>query len=184
MDATVIDTLRFADRLKEAGFDAPHAEGMARALGDELADRMLTHADLDELNISIGGRFESIDGKFVAINARFEAIDRKFVAMDARFDAMDARFEAMDARFEAIDEKIDNLDSKFEAKLDAMDTKIESVHREGSGKFNVLVGVMAIGFTVLAGLVLHDASPGPSQDVPTISHEASQRHQESPATGG
>ena len=177
MDATVIDTLRFADRLKEAGFDPPHAEGMARALGDELADRMLTHADLDELNISIGGRFESIDGKFVAINARFEAIDRKFVAMDVRF-------EAMDARFEAIDEKIDNLDSKFEAKLDAMDTKIESVHREVSGKFNVLVGVMAIGFTVLAGLVLHDASPGPSQDVSTISHEASQRHQESPAIVG
>ena len=111
MNATVIDTLRFADRLKEAGFEAPHAEGMARALGDELAERMLTKSDLDE-----------------ALRPIY-----------ARLDAMDARFDAMDARF------------------DAMDAKIDSVHRELSGKFNMLVGVMALGFTLLVGLSGYNA---------------------------
>ena len=120
MNATVIDTLRFADRLKAAGFEAPHAEGLARALGDELAERLVTKGDLDEALRPIYAKFDAIDGKFVGIDARFEGID-------ARFDAMDARF-------------------------DAMDGKIDSVHRELSGKFNILVGVMALGFTLLTGL--------------------------------
>ena len=92
MSATVIDTLRFADRLKGAGFDATHAEGMARALGDELSEQMLTKRDL-------------VDA-IQPINVR----------------------------------------------LDAMDAKIDSVYRELSGKFNILVGVMALGFTLLVGL--------------------------------
>ena len=148
MNATVIDTLRFADRLKAAGFEAPHAEGMARALGDELAERMLTKSDLDEALRPIYARFDAIDarfvgieGKFVGIEGKFEAIDAKFVAIDARFDAIDARFDAIDAKFVAIDDR-----------FDAMDTKIESVHRELSGKFNILIGVMALGFTLLVGL--------------------------------
>ncbi len=127
MNATVIDTLRFADRLKAAGFETPHAEGMARALGDELAERMLTKNDLDEALRPIYAKFDGIDSKFVGIDA-------KFVAIDARFDAIDAKFVAIDARF------------------DAMDAKIDSVYRELSGKFNILVGVMALGFTLLVGL--------------------------------
>ena len=131
MNATVIDTLRFADRLKEAGFEAPHAEGMARALGDELAERMLTKSDLDAALRPICARLDAMD-------ARFDGIDGKFVGVDARLDAMDARFDAMDARFDA-------MDAKFDAKID-------SVHRELSGKLNMLVGVMALGFTLLVGL--------------------------------
>ncbi|MCY3841883.1 MAG: hypothetical protein OXH09_25095 [Gammaproteobacteria bacterium] len=130
MNATVIDTLRFANRLKEVGFDPSHAEGMACALGDELAERMLTRRDLDEFK----------------------------VVLDARFEAIDARFEGIDARFEAIDSRIDSLDAKFEAKFDALDLKIESVRREVSGKFNVLACMMVLGFTVLGGLVTYTAS--------------------------
>ena len=120
MNATVIDTLRFADSLKAAGFEVPQAEGLARALGDELAERMLTRADLDDALRPINGKFDSID---------------------ARFESIDARFESVDARFDGID-----------ARLDAMDAKIDSVHRELSSKFNTLVGVMALGFTLLVGL--------------------------------
>ena len=124
MSATVIDTLKFADRLKAAGFEPPQAEGMARALGDELAERMITRRDLDEA----------------------------LQPIDVRFDAMDARFDAIDVRF------------------DAMDTKIDSVHRELSGKFNILVGVMALGFTLLAGLGGYNAvSPRLAQPIERLS---------------
>ena len=78
MKATVIDTLRFADRLKAAGFEAPRAEGLARALGDELADRMLTRRDLDEALQTIDTRFDALEPRFDAIDARFDAIDAKF----------------------------------------------------------------------------------------------------------
>ena len=124
MNATVIDTLRFADRLKSAGFEAPHAEGLARALGDELAERIVTKSDLDEA-------LQPIYAKFDVIDARFDMIDGKFDAIDARFDAM---VGSSDARF------------------DALDAKIDAVHRELSGKFNILLGVMALGFTLLTGL--------------------------------
>ena len=113
MNATVIDTLRLADRLKEAGFEAPRAEGMARALGDELADRMLTKSDLNEA---------------------LRPLEASIQAMEVKFNALEPRFDAIDAKF------------------DATDMKIGSVHRELSGKFNILVGMMALGFTVLIGL--------------------------------
>ncbi|MCY3620768.1 MAG: hypothetical protein OXH68_03530 [Gammaproteobacteria bacterium] len=144
MNATVIDTLRFANRLKAVGFDPTHAEGMACALGDELAERMLTRRDLDEFK--------------VVVDARFDAIDARFEGIDARFEGIDARFEGIDARFEGIDSKIDSLDAKFDAKFDALDLKIESVQREVSGKFNVLACMMVLGFTVLGGLVTYTAS--------------------------
>ena len=120
VNATVIDTLRLADRLKEAGFEAPRAEGMARALGDELADRMLTKSDLNEA--------------LRPLEASIQAMEVKFNALEPRFDAIDAKFDAINAKF------------------DAMGMKIGSVHRELSGKFNILVGMMALGFTVLIGL--------------------------------
>ena len=168
MNATVIDTLRFANRLKEVGFDPSHAEGMACALGDELAERMLTRRDLNEFKVVLDARFDAID-------ARFERIDARFEGIDARFEAIDARFEAIDARFEAIDSRIDSLDAKFEAKFDALDLKIESVQREVSGKFNVLACMMVLGFTVLGGLVTYTASsprfsPSPAEASVTQDH--------------
>ena len=39
MSQTLINTLRFADRLKEAGFAGAQAEALARVLGDELTER-------------------------------------------------------------------------------------------------------------------------------------------------
>jgi hypothetical protein len=122
MSATVIDTLRFADRLKEAGFEGPQAEGMARALGDELAERMLTRRDLEET-----------------------------------LRPIDARFDAMESRLDGLESRLDGLEDKFDTKFDAIGAEIHSVHRELSGKFNVLVGVMALGFTLLAGLEGYNA---------------------------
>ena len=43
---------------------------------------------------------------------------------------------------------VDSSDARF----DSLDAKIDSVHRELSGKFNILLGVMALGFTLLTGL--------------------------------
>ena len=168
MNATVIDTLRFANRLKEVGFDPSHAEGMACALGDELAERMLTRRDLDEFKVVVDARFDGID---------------------ARFDGIDARFTAIDARFEAIDAKIDNLDAKFEAKFDALDLKIESVQREVSGKFNVLACMMVLGFTVLGALVTYTASsprlsPSPADASVTQEHAIERADESAAAPAG
>ena len=174
MNATVIDTLRFADSLKAAGFEVPQAEGLARALGAELAERMLTKGDLEDALRPINGKFDSIDARFDNIDARFERIDARFKSIDARFKSIDARFEGIDARFDGIDAKFDAMDARF----DAMDAKIDSVHRELSGKFNTLVGVMALGFTLLVGLGGYNAV---SPRLAETARQAPETHQEATA---
>ena len=175
MNATVIDTLRLAVRLREAGFEAPRAEGMARALGDELAERMLTKSDLDAALRPIQAGIETMNAKF---EAKFDGLEPRFDAIDARFDAIDARFDAIDVKFDAMDVKFEAMDAKFEAKFDSTDAKIESVHRELSGKFNLLVGMMALGFTLLVGLGGYNAfSPRfahPLANPPEIQRDASE----------
>ena len=157
MNATVIDTLRFADSLKAAGFEGPQAEGLARALRDELAERMLTRSDLDDALRPINGKFGNIDARFDSIDARFDSIDAKFEGIDARLESIDARLDAMDAKFDA---------------------KIDSVHRELSGKFNTLVGVMALGFTLLVGLGGYNAV---SPRLAETTRQAPETHQEATA---
>jgi hypothetical protein len=41
MTHPVIDTLRLADRLKESGFEDRQAEGLARALGNEITEHLV-----------------------------------------------------------------------------------------------------------------------------------------------
>ena len=47
MEAAVIDTLRYARRLRDAGVAPELAEGMADALSDEFVQNLVTKADLD-----------------------------------------------------------------------------------------------------------------------------------------
>lgn len=56
MSQAAIDTLRYANRLKEAGVEPGQAEAMARALGDELADQLATKADINVLNAKVDGQ--------------------------------------------------------------------------------------------------------------------------------
>ena len=175
MNATVIDTLKLADHLKRTGFEPRQAEGLARALGDELAERMVTKRDLDDAVQTLSTTIRTMDAKFEArfdgleprFDARFDGLEPRFDAVDAkleaqhrefssriegqesRFDAVDARFDAVDARFDAVDARFDGLEPRF----DAVDAKLEAQHREFSGKFNVLFGTMALGFTLVIGLM-------------------------------
>ena len=171
MYATVIDTLRFANRLKDAGVAPRQAEAMSSAFNDEISEGVATKRDLDnavtELKGEMGERFARVDArldsmdakfeaKFLAVDARFEAMDAKFDArfdaVDAKFEAMDTRFEAMDAKFEAMDDKFEAMDDKFEAmddKFEAMDAKFESLAgrfgTQGRYTFLVLALVVALG---------------------------------------
>lgn len=113
MKATVIDTLRFANRLKEAGFAPGQAEAMSRAFNDEFAEGLATKQDLGnavtELKHQIATETARVDAKVDAMDAKFEG---SFRAVNSRFDAMDAKF---DAKFDAMDEKFGALSAQFAA---------------------------------------------------------------------
>ena len=163
MQATVIDTLRYAVRLKEAGVEPAHAEAMSRALNDELTEGLATKADLDSAVTGLNARFDAVDAKFDAVDARFDAVDARFDAVDARFDAVDARFEAVDARFGAMDTKFGAMDTKFDALG-------KQVGIQGRYMFLVLAVIVALGlYNATVPLLLGKGSQptGPSQPTPT-----------------
>lgn len=172
MNSAVIDTLKFADRLKNAGFPPPQAEGLARALGDEMGERMVVKRDLDDavqamkrdIDDAVQAMKRDIDDAVQTVNATIEALDAKF---EARFEAVDQKFEAMDQKFEA---KFLALEPRF----DAIAGKLESQHREFSTKFNVLFGTMALGFTLVIGLIGYSLfSPRPAATPsPSVEHHA------------
>ena len=190
MNATVIDTLKFADRLKKSGFEPQQAEGLARAFGDELAERMVTKRDLDDavraINTTLMAMDAKFESKFDALEPRFDAqhgeFFGKFDALEPRFDAIDVKleflhrefsgkFDALEPRFDAIDVKLESQHREFSGKFDALeprfdaiDVKLESLHREFSGKFNLQFGTMALGFTLIIGLIGYSLfSPRPAE---------------------
>lgn len=120
MYPTVIDTLRFADRLKAAGFDDPQAESMARALGDELADNMVTKRDLDDAVESLRVTIETMDAKF---ESRLEGVQSRFETMDTRFEGLEAK---VDVRFNGLESKSDGKFDGLEPRFDAIDAKLEA----------------------------------------------------------
>ena len=117
MKKLAIDSLRYAQRLEDAGIARPKADAMAHALNDELADHMLTKTELTE-----------------ALQPIYSRLD----AIDQRFETVDARFESMDARFDAMDTKIGALDAKFEAKFDSLSSRISML-------FLMLAALIGIG---------------------------------------
>lgn len=72
MEATVIDTLRYADRLKAAGVRSNQAEAMSRALNDELAGGVATRDDLNRAVDELKGEIAKVDAKVGAIDAKFD----------------------------------------------------------------------------------------------------------------
>ena len=62
----VFDTLRFADRLKRSGFETPQAEGLARAIGDEvttMVEHVVTKPDLDAAIASVRSDLAGVDAR-------------------------------------------------------------------------------------------------------------------------
>ena len=83
MEVSVIETLRYADRLKAAGVETRQAEAMSRALNDELAAGVATRQDLDRAVDELRGEIGKVDAKVDALDAKF----------DAKFDALSGKFE-------------------------------------------------------------------------------------------
>ena len=58
MATTVIDTLRYARRLRDAGIPRDQAEAMADAIGSELVENLATKFDLDRAVAEVNGNLD------------------------------------------------------------------------------------------------------------------------------
>lgn len=78
MQATVIDTLRYANRLKDAGVDGVQAEAMALAINDELVSGLATKDDLNRAVGELRGQMDGLRGEMGGLRAELGALNAKF----------------------------------------------------------------------------------------------------------
>ena len=137
MHANVIDTLRYANRLKNAGVDTRQAEAMARAINDELTSGLATKVDVEHASAGLKGDLDAAVTKFAgdldaAVTKLEGDLDRAVVHLKGEIGREIAR----------VDGKIDVVDEKLTAKLDALDSKHEA---QGRYMFLVLALIAALG---------------------------------------
>ena len=165
MNTTVIDTLRFATRLKKGGFPPEQAEAVSRAINDELTDGVATKAQVDGAVTSLRGE---IDGAVTTLRGEIgeavttlrgeigeavttlrgeigEAmstirgeIGRIERTMLGKFAQIDGKFAEIDGKFQAVDARFDAMDTKF----DALSSKVDNIGRYA---FLVLALLVALG---------------------------------------
>ena len=84
----VVDTLRLSETLQEAGVDRAQADGLARALGDELGEHVVARAGFD-------AGFEGIRAEFKLVRSEMAVMRTE---LDTRIDALRASLQTIDSK--------------------------------------------------------------------------------------
>lgn len=129
MDATVIDTLRYANRLREAGVEAGQAEAMARAINDELSVGVATRDDVGAVERNLGHAVAELRS------------DMEHGLTELRGD-LDRTKAELRAEVAEVVRTIDVFKAEVTAKLDAQNGKFEA---QGRYLFLTLAVIAALG---------------------------------------
>ncbi len=110
MTTAVLDTLRCAQTLKDAGFAPKQAEATAQVLGDALADV----ATKDDLDRHTAVQKEDLDRHAAMQKADLEAavelIETKFDAVNQRFHSMETSIQT---QFASVQEQLGSFRDQF-----------------------------------------------------------------------
>ena len=86
MQATVIDTLRYANRLKDAGVDGVQAEAMAFAINDGLVSRLATKDDLNQAVGELQGELGELRGELGELRGELGELRAELGALNSKFE--------------------------------------------------------------------------------------------------
>ena len=157
MDASVIDTLRYASRLRAAGVEPQQAEAMSRALNDEIGGGVATKGDLEH---AVGGLTGEIVRVERELTGEIVRVERELKGDVARVESGIARMESELARMEGeVKEDIGQLDGRLvnvegelkrlDGRINTLDTKVEGLaakfDTQGRYVFLVLALIAAFG---------------------------------------
>ena len=152
MQATVIDTLRYANRLKDAGVEAVQAEAMAFAINDELVSGLATKADIDraasglrtDLDQAVGALRDELRGEIGELRdqLRGEIGDlREELREELRGEIGELR-EELRGEIGELREEVRNETGSLRSELGALSGKFETHARH---VFLVLAIIAALG---------------------------------------
>lgn len=161
MDVSVIDTLRYASRLKAAGVEPQQAEAMSRALNDEIGGGVATKGDLDHAVDGLTGDIARVERDLTGEIARVEGelkgeiarVERELKGDIATVESGLARVENELGRVESeLKEDIGQLDGRLvrvEGELKRLDGRIDTLaakfDTQGRYVFLVLALIAAMG---------------------------------------
>ena len=111
MEQPVVDTLQLSDALRETGLPREQAEGIARALGSELAGRVPVRSDLGVVRSDLETKIESVRAD---LDAKIESVRSD---LDAKIESVRSD---LDAKIECVRSDIKTLDSRFTAKFNML----------------------------------------------------------------
>ena len=140
--AVTIDTLRFSNRLKEAGLPGEQAEALAHAIDAELNGAKTTVATLTGevrvLKWAAGIALAFIFGAFAILyqgqaaivgvqtdlRERVTRVEEQMIQMDARMIRMEEQMIQMDARMTQMEERMTRMEGQM-IQMDARMTRME-----------------------------------------------------------
>ena len=107
MSQPVVDTLQLCDALRRTGMEREQAEGVARALGDELGAHVVAQGDLQSGFLEVRGEIQSVDHRVDL--ARTELVGQIRI-LDGKVDSdrteLGGRIDALDGRIDALESKL------------------------------------------------------------------------------
>ena len=161
----VVDTLELAGALRGTGMPREQADGVARAIGGELAGRVPVKSDLEVVRSGVEAKIDGVRGDLVVVRSDLEAkidgvrADLVVVRSDleAKIDGVRADLVVVRSDLEA---KIDGVRADLKVLRSDLEAKIESTRadvRALGAKLNLFgigVGLTLALLSVLVGLEL------------------------------
>ena len=148
MSQPVVDTLQLSDAFRKTGVESEQAEGMARALGEELGEHVAVKGDLQS-----GFRQVRSD-----LRAEIQQVRSDLGAeiQQVRAEVQQVRCD-LEAKIQTVDNKVDVLRAELSAKIDGLNWKLTFL----VGGFGLLLSVL----TVVSGMGFFDRTPPASHSV-------------------
>ena len=111
---TVMDTLRLANRLKNAGVPSEQAEAMSQAFNDEVAGGVATQAGLDSAVSELRAEIQAVDAKLDSAVSELRAeIKENTATLRAEIQAVDAKLDGaiveLRSEIKSVDAKVDRV---------------------------------------------------------------------------
>ena len=182
MDATVIDTLRYANRLREAGVEAGQAEAMARAINDELSVGVATRDDVGAVGRNMGHALAEFRSKMDHSLAEFRAetdhslaefraetdhslaelrsdMEHGFAKLRGEMDHDFAKLRGeMDHGFAKLRGEMDHGLTEVRGDMDALRAEVTAKLDAQNGKFEAQGRYLFLTLAVIAALGLYNAA--------------------------
>ncbi|MYE81902.1 MAG: hypothetical protein F4X36_08670 [Gammaproteobacteria bacterium] len=157
MSQPVIDTLQLCDALRKTGMEREQAEGLARALGNELGTHVAVQSDLESgfqgVRSDLGAEIQQVRSDLGSKMEQLRCdLELKIQAVDAKVDVLRA----------ALMGRMDGLEGRMEGRMDGLDRKIDALNWKLTfmvGGFALLMSVL----TVASGMGFFERTPSGPQ---------------------